>query len=51
MIVHGAGIQDRDGAVDPIEAIRYRFPWLRHLFADSACAGEKLETALMGQGQ
>ena len=51
VIVHGADIQDRDGAVDPIEAIRYRFPWLRHLFADSAYAGEKLEAALMGQGQ
>ena len=60
VIVHGAGIQDRDGpsssrlrrrAVDPVKAIRYRFPWLRHLFADSAHAGETLEAALMGQGQ
>ena len=51
VIVHGAGIQDRDGAVDLIKAIRYRFAWPRHLFADSAYAGEKPEAALMGQGQ
>jgi putative transposase len=29
--IHAASIQDRDGAVDLIKAIRYRFPWLRHL--------------------
>ena len=51
VIVHGAVIQDRDGAVDPIKAIRYRFPWPRHLFAAGACAGGKPEAALMGQGQ
>ena len=50
VIVHAADIQDRDGAVDLVKAIRYRFPWLRHLFADSAYGGEKLEIALMGQG-
>src|SRR6266481_1288068 len=27
------------------------FPWLRHVFADGAYAGEKLETALAGRGQ
>ena len=27
------------------------FPWLRHVFADGAYAGEKLETALAGLGQ
>lgn len=41
VILHGTGIQDRDGAVDPIKAIPYHFPWPRHLFADSAYAGEK----------
>ena len=30
----GTGLQDRDGAVDVLAAIRKRFPWLRHIFAD-----------------
>ena len=50
VLVHGADIQDRDGAPTLIKAIRYRFPWLRHVFADGAYAGEKLRTALAGNG-
>lgn len=50
-IVHTADIQDRDGAPDLLASIRARFPWLRHLFADSAYAGDKLQTALQGKGQ
>lgn len=50
-IVHTADIQDRDGAPGVLASIRASFPWLRHLFADGAYAGEKLETALDGQGQ
>ena len=48
--IHSAGMQDRDGAPDVLKAIRYRFPWLRHLFADGGYAGEKLRTALKGHG-
>jgi len=44
--VHPADVQDRDGAVAVIAAIRSLYPWLRHLFADSAYAGDKLATAL-----
>lgn len=51
VIVHAASIQDRDGAVDLIRAIRHRFPWLRHLFADSAYAGDKLAVELAGLGR
>jgi transposase len=51
VIVHEASIQDRDGAVPLLASIRYRFPWLRHVFADGAYAGEKLETALATLGQ
>jgi putative transposase len=40
--VHPADMQDRDGAVLTIAAIHDLFPWLRHLFADSAYAGDKL---------
>jgi transposase len=31
--------------------IRHAFPWLRHVFADAAYAGEKLETTLAGLGE
>jgi len=49
--VHAADVQDRDGAPDLLASIRYLFPWLRHVFADGAYTGEKLETALAGRGQ
>ena len=45
-MVHGAHIQDRDGAAGVLETIRYRFPWLRHVFADGGYAGPKLRDAL-----
>lgn len=50
VVVHAASIQDRDGAVDVVKAIRHRFPWLRHLFADGGYAGEKLASALRKHG-
>jgi transposase len=49
--VHPADIQDRDGALLVIEAIHDLFPWLRHLFADSAYSGDKLLKALAKFGQ
>ena len=50
MIVHPANVQDRDGAPLLLESARSAFPWLRHVFADAAYAGEKLRTALEGIG-
>ena len=50
ILVHAADIQDRDGAVDVLKAIRGRFPWLRHVFAEGGYAGEKLRDARQGQG-
>ena len=50
VLVHTADIQDRDGAPDLLKAIRYRFPWLRHVFADGGYAGPKLRAALQGNG-
>ncbi len=50
ILVHAADIQDRDGAVDVLKAIRSRFPWLRHVFADGGYAGDKLRDALQGYG-
>ena len=49
--VDAADLQDRDGAPGVLAAIRYLFPWLRHLFADGGYAGDKLATALAGRGQ
>ena len=35
VIVHSAGIQDRDGATLVLNKIRQRFPWLELVWADS----------------
>jgi len=51
ILVHAADIQDRDGAVDVLAAIRTRVPWLRHVFADGGYAGDKLRSALVGMGK
>jgi len=52
-IVHEASLQDRDGAPLLLAAVRYAFPWLRHVFADAGYAGDKLQTALkkLGSGR
>ena len=49
--VHAANIQDRDGAPGVLASIRHAFPWLRHVFADGAYAGPKLEAALKRIGR
>jgi putative transposase len=51
VLIHAANIQDRDGAVEVLAQIRHRFPWLRHVFADGAYGGDKLESALKSIGQ
>lgn len=51
ILVHAADIQDRDGAPDVLKAIRLRFPWLRHVFADGGYAGNKLKDAIKGHGK
>jgi transposase len=45
-IVHPADIQDRDGAPLLLASIRDLLPRLRHVFADAAYAGDKLQQAL-----
>jgi len=50
IIVHAADVQDRDGAPDVLKAARYRFPWLRHVFADGGYAGRKLREAMNRHG-
>jgi transposase len=50
-VIHGADIQDRDGAPLVLAAIRHSFPWLRHVFADGGYAGDKLSNALKKIGK
>jgi transposase len=45
-VVHQADIQDRDGGPLVLASARYLYPWLRHVFADGAYSGAKLDTAL-----
>jgi transposase len=49
--VHPADLQDRDGAALVIAAVHDLFPWLRHLFADGAYAGDKLLNTLSKFGK
>lgn len=51
LAVHPADIQDRDGGVFTLGAIRRLYPWLRHIFADGGYAGAKLRSALSRIGQ
>ena len=51
VMVHAADVQDRDGAPDMLKAIRFRHPWLRHIFADGGYAGDKLKDAVAGHGR
>ncbi len=50
VVIHAADVQDRDGAPDVLRAIRYYFPWLRHVFADGGYAGDKLKSAMKDHG-
>lgn len=45
--VHGAGIQDRDGAPDIIADMMDGFPSVATIFADGGYAGDKLHCALL----
>jgi putative transposase len=50
-VIHAANVQDRDGAPGVLAAIRQRYPWLRHVFADGGYAGKKLKAALARMGK
>jgi transposase len=51
LMVHSAGIQDRDGAPDLLRSIRHRWPWLLHIFADGGYSGAKLKKRLQKIGK
>ena len=46
VVVHGADVQDRDGAPDVLKSIAGTYPLRRHIFADGGYAGPKLREAL-----
>jgi transposase len=50
-VVHQADTQDRDGAPLVLTSARNLYPWLRHVFADAAYSGAKLDTALKKIGR
>jgi putative transposase len=51
VVVHPADVQDRDGAPLVLAGARHFYPWLRHVFADAAYGGARLETALAKIGR
>jgi putative transposase len=40
--IHTADIQDRDGAKQVLQSIRYTHPWLRHVFANGGLSRAKI---------
>jgi transposase len=46
LAVHGADVQDRNGAPDVLKSIATAYPLLRHIFADGGYAGPRLRGAL-----
>ena len=50
MVVHSAGIQDRDGARLLLESVENRFPRLELIWADGAYAGELIEWVKLACG-
>jgi hypothetical protein len=45
VIVHSAGIQDRDGAVLVLDKIRQRSPWLELIWADAGTNAPQVKDA------
>jgi putative transposase len=50
VVVHSAGIQDRDGARLVLEKLKGRFPRLKRIWADGAYAGQLVEWVLAAFG-
>ena len=46
VIVHSAGVQDRDGAAFVLDKIRKSFPWLELVWADSGYNAHQVNTAV-----
>lgn len=46
VVVHSAGMQDRDGAALVLHRIRARFPWLELVWADAGYDARQVKAAL-----
>ncbi len=46
VVVHSAGMQDRDGAALVLARIRNRFPWLELIWADAGYDARQVKTAV-----
>ena len=46
VVVHSAGIQDRDGAALVLDKIRNRFPWLELVWADGGYNAHQVKDAV-----
>ena len=46
VVVHSAGIQDRDGAALVLDKIRGRFPWLELVWADGGYNARQVQAAV-----
>ena len=46
VVVHSAGIQDRDGAALVLDKIRTRFPWLELVWADGGYNAHQVKDAV-----
>lgn len=46
VVVHSAGLQDRDGAALVLERIRTRFPWLELVWADAGYDARQVKAAV-----
>lgn len=48
VVVHSAGMQDRDGAALVLHRIRARFPWLELVWADAGYDARQVKAAVAG---
>jgi putative transposase len=46
VVVHSAGMQDRDGAALVLDKVRARFPWLELIWADSGYNARQVAAAI-----
>jgi transposase len=46
VVVHSAGIQDRDGAALVLDRIRQRFPWLQLIWADAGYHARQVDAVV-----
>lgn len=46
VVVHSAGMQDRDGAALVLDRIRNRFPWLQLVWADAGYDARQVKAAV-----